>query len=267
MSIVILGSNGMLGSMLYYYAKKNGIEIIDVDRSKYDAIKDSISKLLEIIPRDSYVINCIGAIPQKKYADQDFVYLNSIFPKELSKVCKSINSKLIHISTNCVFSGKKPYCTEIDIPDEEDIYGKSKYEGEPVDALTIRCSIIGFEKGSKYGLLEWFLNNNNESINGYIDSFWNGLTTLELSKIIYDIILNKKYCIGLYHYYSENTISKYELLNYVKNIIKKKIYINPIENGKKNYTLKSLYTIHRENIYKQIDELLFIHKEYILYTK
>lgn len=157
MSIIVLGSNGMLGSMLCFYANKQNIEIKAIDRSTFNALKDPITKLNEYISDNSYIINCIGAIPQRKYSDNDFIHLNKIFPQELSKLCKLNNSKLIHISTNCVFSGNKENYIETDIPDEKDIYGKSKYEGEPVDALTIRCSIIGFEKGSNYGLLEWFL--------------------------------------------------------------------------------------------------------------
>ena len=267
MNIVILGSNGMLGSMLCFYANMNNINITAIDRSLFNAINDPIEKLKALINSESYVINCIGAIPQKKYNNSEFIELNTIFPHRLSLFCKEINAKLIHISTNCVFSGKKNNYIETDIPDEYDVYGKSKSDGEPTNALTIRCSIIGFEKKTTYGLLEWFLQNKSNSINGFIDSFWNGLTTLELSKIIFDIIENDTYSSGVVHYYSIDTLSKYHILNYVKNKTNKQIDINPVNNGIKYYTLNSIINNPRKSIYKQIDELFSIYDKYKTFYK
>jgi dTDP-4-dehydrorhamnose reductase len=264
MNIIILGSNGMLGSMLCFYANKNNIKIIPIDRTIFNAITDPVEKLKAYIHPESYVINCIGAIPQKKYNNSEFIELNTSFPHRLNLFCKQNNAKLIHISTNCVFSGKKTNYIETDIPDEDDVYGKSKYEGEPQNALTIRCSIIGFEKKTNYGLLEWFLQNKSNSINGYVDSFWNGLTTLELTKIIFDIIENDTYLYGIRHYYSNNTLSKYDILDYVKKKTNKLIDINPVENGIKYYTLNSIINSPRKSIYEQIDELLSISDAYKL---
>lgn len=267
MNIIILGSNGMLGSMICYYANYINIKIIPIDRDLFNVINDPIEKLKEWINSESYVINCIGAIPQKKYDNYEFIELNKVFPNKLSLFCKENKAKLIHISTNCVFSGKKSNYIESDIPDEDDIYGKSKYQGEPVGALTIRCSIIGFEKGSNYGLLEWFLQNKSSSISGYIDSFWNGLTTLELSKIIFDIIINNIYSTGIRHYYSTNTLSKYDILDYLNKKMNKKLYINPVNNGIKYYTLNSIINNPRKNIYEQLDELFSIYDKYKKYYK
>lgn len=264
MNIIILGSNGMLGSMLCFYANNNNIKIIPIDRTIFNAIDDPVEKLKEFICSKSYIINCIGAIPQKKYNNSEFIELNTLFPHRLNLFCKEQNTKLIHISTNCVFSGRKTNYIETDIPDENELYGKSKSDGEPSDALTIRCSIIGFEKKTNFGLLEWFLQNKSNTINGYIDSFWNGLTTLELSKIIFDIIKNDTYSFGIRHYYSINTLSKYDILDYVKKKTNKHIDINPITNGIKYYTLNSIINNPIKNIYEQIDDLILIHDAYIL---
>lgn len=265
MKLYIFGSNGMLGSMLYFVAKRNhqNIETIPISREEFNVQTDSISKLDNVInAEDSIIVNCIGAIPQKKYSDEDYKLINTTFPQELSLYCKSNNIKLIHISTNCVFSGTKNNCGETDQPDATDIYGLSKYLGEPAYGLVIRCSIIGPEKHTFCGLMEWFLNNSSNEINGFIDSYWNGLTTLELSTIIFDHIQSNKLEDQLIHYYSENTLSKYEIISYFGQIFGKKCQINKKENGTKYYTLSSNYTKPRKNIYNQIDDIKLIFDDY-----
>jgi dTDP-4-dehydrorhamnose reductase len=264
MSIIILGSNGMLGSMLYFIIKTKykHLNVNPVPRSAFDVLTDNISKLDTIVSSGSIVVNCIGAIPQKKYSDEDYTKLNTTFPQELSLYCKHNDIQLIHVSTNCVFSGNKDMCYETDKPDADDKYGQSKQLGEPEYGLVIRCSIIGPEKHTFCGLLEWFLNNNNNEVNGFTDSFWNGLTTLELSKIIIDYIENKPLENSMIHYYSENTLSKYEILEYINSKFNRNKIINKKQNGLKYYTLCSNYSKPRTTIEKQIDELFTLYNEY-----
>jgi dTDP-4-dehydrorhamnose reductase len=138
MKIIILGSNGMLGSMLSFVAKKYNKDVIPLSRKEFDVDKDDISKLTVYIKEDCCLVNCIGAIPQKKYSDNNYKQLNTEFPLKLSELCKKYSVPLIHISTNCVFSGKYPNCIESDIPNAVDLYGISKYEGEPLDCTVIR---------------------------------------------------------------------------------------------------------------------------------
>lgn len=265
MTIIILGSNGMLGSMLYFLCKTQYTHIpsIAVSKSDFDVLTDNIDKLDSVLPNnDCTIINCIGAIPQKKYTPDEYTKINTTFPHNLSEYCKSRNYSLLHISTNCVFSGKKDNCLESDIPDEDHIYGKSKFLGEPSYGLTIRCSIIGPEKHTFCGLMEWFLNNNSSEIGGFTDSFWNGLTTLELSKIIFEIISTGQIHSGLLHYYSENTLSKYQILEALSNKFNKQVTINKKENGLKYYTLSSIHNKPRNNINNQLDELAEVFDKY-----
>ena len=189
--ILLLGSNGMLGSMIHFLAKTqySHYSIISLSKNEFDVCKSDISTLDDYVSSNCIIINCIGAIPQKEYSYEDYNIINITFPQNLAQYCKIKNIKLIHISTNCVFSGDKDNCNENDISNATDIYGKTKYLGEPSYGLVIRCSIIGPEKHTFCGLLEWFLNSSGE-INGFTDSFWNGLTTLELSKIIFNLIDN-----------------------------------------------------------------------------
>jgi dTDP-4-dehydrorhamnose reductase len=266
MSIIILGSNGMLGSMLHFLCKTQYTHIpaINISKSDFDVLKDNIDKLDCLLPDSSNhtIINCIGAIPQKKYTPDEYTKINTTFPHDLSAYCKSRNYSLLHISTNCVFSGKNGNCLESDIPDADDVYGKSKFLGEPSYGLTIRCSIIGPEKHTFCGLMEWFLNNNSSEIGGFTDSFWNGLTTLELSKIIFEIISTGKIHNGLLHYYSENTLSKYQILEALKSKFNKQVTINKKENGLKYYTLSSIHNKPRNNIYTQLNELAEVFDKY-----
>jgi dTDP-4-dehydrorhamnose reductase len=265
MTIIILGSNGMLGSMIHFLSKTQYTDIpaIAISKSDFDVLAEDIIKLDTLLPDINYtIINCIGAIPQKKYTPDEYTKINITFPKDLSKYCKARNFKLLHISTNCVFSGKKDNCLESDISDADDVYGKSKFLGEPSYGLTIRCSIIGPEKHTFCGLMEWFLNNNSAEIGGFTDSFWNGLTTLELSKIIFEIINTGEIQNGLLHYYSENTLSKYQILEALSNKFNKQVTLNKKENGLKYYTLSSINTKPRINIYNQLDELVEIFNKY-----
>jgi dTDP-4-dehydrorhamnose reductase len=265
MTIIILGSNGMLGSMIYFLSKTqySNIPTIAISKSDFDVLQDNVNKLDALLPDNNYtIINCIGAIPQKKYTLDEYTQINTTFPQKLSEYCKFKKYSLVHISTNCVFSGRNNNCVESDMPDADDMYGKSKFLGEPSYGLTIRCSIIGPEKHTFCGLMEWFLNNNSFEIGGFTDSFWNGLTTLELSKIIFELISNGQIHSGLLHYYSENTLSKYEILESLSSKFNKQVSINKKENGLKYYTLSSIHTKPRTNIYNQIEELFKVFDKY-----
>lgn len=261
--IVILGSNGMLGSMLTWYARNRGHEVIAVDRTMFDVQVDTISKLEVYIIGAKCVINCIGAIPQRNYTEAQYYELNATFPQKLATHCLKFNIPLIHVSTNCVFSGSKAFCTESDIPDATDTYGKSKALGEPSTAVVVRCSIIGPELHTKFGLMEWFLANTGE-VNGYTDHYWNGLTTLELSKQIFRLIDERRFDCGVYHFYSSNTLSKYEILECISRHVpvEKRCKINPVDVGMKHYTLTSNKIHGAKPIEEQIADIFEIIKYY-----
>ncbi len=260
----------MLGSMIQFVGNKlyHHLSMIGLSRNEFDIIRDDMHTLDKYIPDrrcDCVIVNCIGAIPQKTYSDDDFKRINVLFPLELSAYCSERGIPLIHVSTNCVFSGKKSGCLESDIPDAEDVYGLTKWKGEPSYGLTIRCSIIGPERHSFSGLMEWFLTNPSTSVFGYTDSYWNGLTTYELSTIILDRICQSDIPNKVIHYYSENTISKYDLLQQLNTIFHTGKTINSKTNGVKFYTLSSDVTVPRKNISLQLQELHTIYETYKTY--
>ena len=264
MRVIILGSTGMLGSMLQFVGSRTSHEIIALTRTEFDAIQDSVQQLDAWFTEDCCIINCIGAIPQRKCKDDVFHALNTVFPRALADYCESKHVPMIHISTNCVFDNKGSNYIETDTKFTDEVYGLSKQKGEPSNALTLRCSIIGPERGTAFGLMEWFLHAG-PTINGYQDHYWNGITTYELSHIILDYIDDKKFTPSLIHYASEIAISKYELLEYINTTFHQQKEIKPIHAGTTYYTLSSIISKPRKHIFKQIDDICTIINEYRIF--
>jgi dTDP-4-dehydrorhamnose reductase len=268
MRVILLGANGMLGSMLEFVGSTQTTnQIIPIKRDTFDALHQSSTTLIEFMKEPCCVVNCIGAIPQRSYHEADMITLNTTFPLELAELCNKMNVSLIHISTNCVFSGEESNCIESDPLSATDLYGKSKANGEPSTCVVLRCSIIGPESsGTAVGLLEWFLHSN-ESVSGYTDHDWNGLTTLELSRCIYEIIDKQLFTPRIEHLFSSNTLSKYDMLLEMNQCFNKNSKIYPISKGLKHYTLQSIRRGPQKTIQEQIQELSSIinaYREYML---
>jgi dTDP-4-dehydrorhamnose reductase len=245
--IVLFGSNGMLGNYIKtYFSKKNTIELICISRSEFEINTDNISRLDSYlqslqINKETCVINCIGLIPQRNTEQLDYFLVNTVFPLYLSKVCKKYGSKLICPTTDCVFSGKKGDYIETDFHDETNAYGISKSLGEPLDATVIRASIIGEEKWNKKSFLE-FVKNSTNTINGWDNHYWNGITCLQYCKIIDKIISKGQFWTGVIHFYSPTKKSKYELACIIKNVYKIQIEINRVmTENKVDKSLSSQY--------------------------
>jgi len=211
------------------------------DISKYDFFQQSrivpnvdaleISQVEKVIEETSpdLVINSIGIVKQleKRKGVLLNIWLNSLFPHQLYQICQTKKIRLIHISTDCVFSGLKGNYLEEYPSDAEDIYGKTKYLGEvnEAGALTIRTSLIGRELTSTNSLLEWFLSNRGGRVDGFSNAIFNGFPTLHLSRIIAEIIANHQNLSGLYHISSE-PISKFKLLTLINRAMKLNIEVN-----------------------------------------
>lgn len=245
MKILILGSTGMLGSAIFNYFTKEKLDVWGTARTT-DSLKyfhlnqqDKIIIGIDVLNQDNLVfllnkvrpnlvINCVGVIKQQGNSKDPLIVLpiNSMLPHRLSDLCEMINARMIHVSTDCVFSGNKGMYVEEDISDAEDLYGKSKYIGEVKNkehVLTIRTSIIGHELNSRYSLIDWFLSQEGK-VSGFSKAIFSGLPTIELAKIIKKYIIPNSTLSGMYHISAE-PIDKHELLNIVKLIYKKDISI------------------------------------------
>lgn len=225
--ILIIGSRGMAGHVVKLYLEKiEKYEVWGIARNvetKNNTINLDVSNLNELeelikIHKFRYVINCIGLLNKTAEENPELaIWFNSYFPHILSKYGNKYNFKLIHVSTDCVFSGKKGGYLETDFKDGIGYYAQSKALGEIENSkdLTFRTSIIGPElKKDGIGLFHWFMNQN-QLISGFTKAFWTGVTTLELAKAIdYAIISDLR---GLYHLVYPQKISKYDLLKTFNN--------------------------------------------------
>jgi len=222
-----------------------GFEIFDLDRirGEINCLNfDSIVKVIGELKPD-VVVNCIGIIKQV-VEDYDSIYtltINSVFPRKLKDLCSISKIRLIHFSTDCVFSGQKGmYCEKDDI-DATDLYGLSKYLGE-VDCdncLTIRTSIIGRELNTRNGLLEWFLSNDGGDVKGYTKVIFSGFPTIVLAEILVEILNGCPKLSGVWHVSSEH-INKYDILQLIAIEYGLKININPFTGFSENRSLDSI---------------------------
>lgn len=250
MKVLVLGASGMLGNTVYrYLSLNNELDVFGSVRSKKNlkSFTEKQQSKLQLntefqpnkFPRNELdaikpdvIINCIGMIKQAPEAsvEASIIYLNSLLPHLLKSYCADNNIRLIHFSTDCIFSGTKGSYKEEDKADADDLYGRSKYLGEisGEGTLTLRTSIIGHELNRNLSLLDWFLSEE-LPVKGFKNAFFSGLTTLEIAKFLERLIITHKDLSGTYHL-SADRISKLNLLKLVRTIYKKKIDIIPENN-------------------------------------
>jgi dTDP-4-dehydrorhamnose reductase len=246
--ILVLGATGMLGNaMVRLLGRSISLQVTAATRSD-DAARhfapdlpvrfvggvdaenpDSLAKLFACV-RPQVVINCVGLV--KQLADAKSVMaavpINTLLPHRLAVLCKGVGARLVQVSTDCVFSGKKGDYLESDPADATDVYGLSKYLGEVsgTHAITLRTSIIGHELRGGLSLLEWFLAQE-QSVSGFTRAIFSGFPTVELARIVRDHVLPRPDLHGLYHV-SARPIDKFELLRLIAAEYGKSIEIIPL---------------------------------------
>lgn len=272
MKIILFGSTGMLGNYISHYLQ-NKLHVICVTRNDYDienVTYESLFTLLENYSVESgdVIINAAGCIPQKNPELKSYYLVNTIFPQILSLICDDNSVRLIHITTDCVFSGSEGLYKEDDYHTETNIYGISKSLGENINATIIRTSIIGEENtNGNYSLLEWVRNSKN-TILGYSNHKWNGITCLELSKIIYKIIKDNIFWNGVYHIYSFDYVTKYELVKMIASIYNVDISVKKYETETAiDKTLISNSDINQYFNIPDIFDQIVEQKEYNIYSR
>ena len=248
MKLLIFGANGLVGNTLtkYFLTKKNfettgivrnnsKVNLFNRNYKNHFIILDnlldfqSIEGIIDGI-KPHIIINCCGLTNKINFKNpnlaEKYIKINSLFPHKLYEICSKYETRLIHLSSDCVFSGIKGFYKENDLPDPKDIYGRSKLLGELdyKNSITIRKSVIGHELGTKKGLLEWFLSQK-DVVKGFKNVIFSGLTVLELAVLIENFIIPNKYLSGLFHV-SGNSISKYDLLKIIAEVYNKSIDIS-----------------------------------------
>lgn len=236
MKVAILGHNGMLGHMVEKVFKREvhtngfGRSALDIYPRK---LNDIGTKLTTLLGMDTdYVVNCIGAIKPTfaKAIDLSIpIYTNAVFPHQLATWGELTNTKIIHITTDCVFSGDKGQYIELDVHDATDVYGKSKSIGEPENAMVLRTSIFGPECGGRSrSFLEWIKSQKEKTAKGFTNHYWNGLTTLELANGLLDIVTSDIWDKGIFHLFGED-VSKYDMVRQISDAYNLDIDVEPHE--------------------------------------
>lgn len=245
--VLVLGASGMLGSTLFQvFSRDPHLDTFGSIREAsamrhfapelHDAMIPNIylegeSGLLTAfaIAKPDVVINCIGIIKQLPNANDhlESLAINSTLPHRLAKYCDATGAKLVHFSTDCVFSGKQGLYKEEDSPDAYDLYGRTKLLGEVSykNSITLRTSIIGHELNRSKSLADWFLSQSGE-VKGFTKAVFSGLPTIEVARVVKEHVIPNPELSGLYHL-SVDPINKYDLLNLVAQTYGKSIKIIP----------------------------------------
>lgn len=281
MKFLVLGCNGMAGHQISLYLQEQGHDVTGFALEKSRLLNKSIAgdatdfkTLKKIIQDGRYdtVINCIGILNQ--FAENNHALatlLNSYLPHFVASAANEVGAQVIHMSTDCVFSGKRGQYTEDDLPDGATFYDRSKALGELNDDknITLRNSIVGPDINEKgIGLLNWFMHQNGE-INGFTKAMWTGQTTLQLAKTMEAAAFER--ATGLYNTVPEMSISKYDLLRLFNKYLRNgKISIHPVEGVNADKSLKRTrfdfnYIIpDYEKMVSEAADWIFSHKS--LYT-
>ncbi|MGI9405277.1 MAG: dTDP-4-dehydrorhamnose reductase family protein [Hyphomicrobiaceae bacterium] len=242
MKVVVLGANGMIGSTaLRVLSEQDSWQVFGTIRSDHARshfpphLADQLVSGVDLSNPDALptlfaditpnvVVNCAGLTKHVSGGNDPVsaLNLNALLPHRLVRFCRMSGARLIHVSTDCVFSGKKGNYSEHDQPDATDIYGKTKHLGEVVatDAVTLRTSTIGHELGTRHGLLEWFLSQT--KCKGYRQAIFSGLPTVEFARVVRDVVIPDDGLSGLYHV-GAKAIDKDSLLRLVAKVYERKI--------------------------------------------
>lgn len=248
MQILVLGASGMLGHQACrvlsgsneVHAALRCADDIGIYQQtffrncilhdRFDALNNEQFTALISHLRPDVVLNCIGVVKQVTHTHDPvmLIRINALLPHLVARTCTEVGSKLIQVSTDCVFSGKSGHYTEGDLPDPVDMYGRTKLLGEVSHSphLTIRTSVFGRQLNGKYGLLEWFLSHKDRQVQGYRQAYFSGLTTRALCEIIKKILDRAFDITGTYHV-AGASISKFELLSLINDRLSLGSVVNP----------------------------------------
>ena len=234
MRVVVLGSSGMLGQAVVKKFRENPeFETISISRGldNPDFGLKNLAEIFELIPRlnPAYIINCIGIIKPYINSESDSILkaveINSIFPQKLANTCKNEITRIIQIATDCVFSGKVGGYIETNDPDPTDVYGMTKYLGEVNSAnfMNLRCSIVGPNIYSNTSLYNWVSGfHKGANVNGFVNHFWNGVTTYAFAEVVERIIISNLFRPGTFHLVPADHVTKYELVTIIANHLDRK---------------------------------------------
>jgi dTDP-4-dehydrorhamnose reductase len=263
--VVVFGSTGMLGYAVEEYFQRLDYKVTGITRLDFDIAHDPIEVLESVIEEDDVVINCAGVIKPRiaAHSIEEVLTVNAMFPRNLARLSKTKGVRCLHITTDCVYSGRRGEYDENDYFDADDLYGLSKIAGENAECMVLRTSIIGEERGQNRSLLEWARSQAGKTISGFTNHFWNGVTTVYLAEIIEKILVNNLYREGIFHIHSPNTVAKHELVSIFNKVYNLDLTITPTEAQHAcDRSLSSLFPFSRDLVTKTIEQQVQEMKEF-----
>lgn len=268
-SVAVLGSSGMIGhEVSNQISQQSQFKVFNYQRKidnkknnviQFDILKHNKKSIADEFEKFDYIINCTGIIkhlidPMNEETVESVRKINTEFPRILSTALQNTNSRVIEIGTDCVFKGEIGNYFENSEKDAIDLYGISKKMGEfeSENVMRIRTSVIGLEVDRSVELLSWFLAKENQEVEGFTNHLWNGITSFHLGKIISAIITNDLFSSGIQHFFPSDKVSKFTLLEIVKDVWgRKDLKLKPVEaKDKVDRTLDSVNKNMIKNLWR-----------------
>lgn len=267
MKVMVLGPNGMLGrAVVRFLSTDENITVLPASREYIDLVDSTLQTLMDSVHaiNPDFIVNCAGVIKQRQNVPlYQMVQVNTVVPLWLEDISKKLGCKLIHFTTDCVYDGRVGSYNEMSEHTARDTYGISKSLGEPRKSITIRSSIIGEESVNKMSLLDVVRSHSGNTMFGYTNHIWNGMTCLEAARLIKSIICTPSLQYeGVRHFYS-NKVSKYDLISIINEVYSLGIRVIPnLANDSVDRTLISIYEGGqiKKSIKDQVEEQMIFWK-------
>jgi dTDP-4-dehydrorhamnose reductase len=210
--VIVFGANGMLGRAVVRFFAARGDAVTAVTRANYDIARDGFAALRRVVGDAGVIVNCAGVIKPMiaSTAIEDVLRVNAVFPHNLALAAPA--ARVFHVTTDCVYTGADGGYDENAPVDAEDVYGLSKAGGDSAPAMVLRTSIVGEEEPPGRSLLAWAISQRGQTVNGFTNHRWNGVTTLELARLIGAIVDDDAYEVGRFHVHSPQVHTKDEML-------------------------------------------------------
>lgn len=225
--VVVFGANGMLGRAVVRSFAARGDSVVAATRDTYDIARGSLDALRRIVGDADVIVNCAGVIKPMiaKAPIEDVLRVNSVFPHNLALAAPS--TRVFHVTTDCVYSGNEGAYDENAFVDAEDVYGLSKAGGDDAAVMVLRTSIVGEEVPPGRSLLAWAISQRDQTVNGFTNHRWNGVTTVELARLIGALIDDDGYERGRFHIHSPETVTKDEMLRLFSEVYELNLTVVP----------------------------------------
>jgi len=256
--VVVFGAGGMLGHAVAELFRLNGVTVRGITRSEYDIDRDPLERLEPLLEGDA-IVNCAGVIKPRIAATPitEVLRVNGTFPHNLARLCLRRSIPCLHVTTDCVYSGRRGGYDERDLIDADDVYGLSKAAGDRAECMVLRTSIIGEEKGEGRSLLEWARSQRGKEVNGFTNHRWNGLTTVALAGAISRVLTERRYQPGIVHLHSPHVVTKAELLEEISAAYGLGLRVRPVPAAEAcDRSLRSIHSLSAELCRERIPEQL-----------